>query len=207
MTGLIGPNGSGKSTTLRMLLGLTRPTSGTATVSGKAYRDLGPFPLHTVGALLDNASPAPGRRAVDHLRWLAQSNRIPRRRVDEVLDQVELRHAARKRVGKFSLGMRQRLGIAAAILGDPSVIVLDEPMNGLDPEGMRWVRDFLADRAALGATVLVSSHFMKELESIAARGVVLAHGHVLAEGTLTEVTGEHGSLEEAYFRFTERSPR
>lgn len=203
VTGLIGPNGSGKSTTLRMLLGLTRPTMGTATIRGKQYHDLGPFPLHTVGALLDNAAPVPERRAIDHLRWIAQSNRIPRSRVDEVLRMVGLEGVAKNKVRSFSLGMKQRLGIATAVLGNPAVIILDEPMNGLDPEGIRWVRGFIGERAAEGATVLVSSHFMKELESIAQRVVVLAHGRIRAQGTLDEVTGAHLSLEDAYFHYTE----
>ncbi|RMI14060.1 ABC transporter ATP-binding protein [Cellulomonas triticagri] len=202
VTGLIGPNGSGKSTTIRALLGLTRPTHGTATVDGCQYGDLGPYPLRRVGALLDNAAPVPERRGVDHLRWIAQTNGISRRRVDEVLEQVDLTGAARSRVKQYSLGMKQRLGIAAALLGDPDVLVLDEPMNGLDPEGIRWIRELLRRRTAEGATVLVSSHFMTELESVAERVVVLARGQVRAEGTITEVAGGFESLEAAYFHHT-----
>jgi len=205
ITGLIGPNGSGKSTTLRVLLGLTRPSAGSATILGKRYQDLGPFPLRSVGALLDNAAPVPERRAVDHLRWIGQSNRIPSSRVQEVLEMVGLASVAKKRVRGFSLGMKQRLGIAAAVIGDPDVIVLDEPMNGLDPEGIRWIRGFITERAADGATVLISSHFMKELESIAERVVVLSHGRIRAQGTLAEVTGGHPSLEDAYFHYTENA--
>ncbi|WP_431837646.1 ABC transporter ATP-binding protein [Cellulomonas sp. Y8] len=202
VTGLVGPNGSGKSTTLRMLLGLTRPRSGTATIGGRTYAELGPYPLRVVGALLDSASPVPERRGADHLRWVARSNAIPRARVDEVLGEVGLADAGRRRVKQYSLGMKQRLGIATALLGDPGVILLDEPMNGLDPEGIRWIRELLGRRAAEGATVLVSSHFMKELESVAQRVVVLAGGRVQAEGTVAQVTGEHGSLEAAYFHHT-----
>jgi ABC-2 type transport system ATP-binding protein len=206
VTGLIGPNGSGKSTTLRMLLGLTRPTAGTATIGGRRYADLGPFPLRVVGALLDNASPVPERRGVDHLRWVARSNGIGRARVEQVLGVVGLADAGRKRVKQYSLGMKQRLGIAVALLGEPEVIILDEPMNGLDPEGIRWIRELLVQRAAEGATVLVSSHFMKELESVAERVVVLARGRVRAEGTIAEVTGGHESLEAAYVHPTSAVP-
>src|SRR5215218_8924154 len=150
VTGFLGPNGAGKSTTMRMILGLDRPTAGTVTVNGHRYQD-SPAPLREVGALLEARALHPGRSARDHLRWLAVSNRIPATRVDEVLDLVGLTAVAHQRVGRFSLGMGQRLGIAVALLGDPPVVVLDEPVNGLDPEGIRWVRTLarqLADRAA-----------------------------------------------------------
>ncbi len=198
VTGLIGPNGAGKSTTLRAVLGLTRPTSGTATVAGQAYRDLR-FPLHTVGALLDDAGPVPERRAADHLTWVARSNGIGRARVREVLDLVGLEDAGRTRVGRYSLGMKQRLGIAVALLGDPQVVVLDEPMNGLDPEGIRWIRHLVQQLARDGATVLVASHFMTELESVAQRIVMIAGGQVRAAGTVEEFTDGYDSLEDAYF--------
>lgn len=201
ITGLIGPNGAGKSTTLRMILGLTTPTSGSATITGRKYADLR-FPLHTVGALLDNAGPVPERRAVDHLRWVAQSNGIGRARVDEVLSIVGLEHAAKVRVHKYSLGMKQRLGIGAAILGDPDVIILDEPMNGLDPEGIHWIRSFMRSRADAGASVLVSSHFMRELEAVADTVVLIAGGRVRADGTVADVVEGFDSLEDAYFNLT-----
>lgn len=203
VTGLIGPNGSGKSTTLRILLGLTRPTSGGATVKGRPYRDLR-FPLYTVGALLDNSMPVPERRAVDHLTWIARSNGIPLGRVAEVISEVGLEDAAKTRVKKYSLGMKQRLGIAVALLGEPEVIVLDEPMNGLDPEGIRWIRSFMRERADTGATVLVSSHFMKELESVADKVVLLAHGKVRADGAIADIVSGYPSLEEAYFELTRK---
>ncbi|MBE3002309.1 ATP-binding cassette domain-containing protein [Nocardiopsis sp. HNM0947] len=206
VTGLIGPNGSGKSTTLRILLGITRPDTGTATVGGSRYRDLA-FPLRTVGALLDNAAPLPERRAVDHLTWIARSNGIPKVRAREVLDAVGLSRAAKDRVKSYSLGMRQRLGIAAALLGDPDIIVLDEPMNGLDPEGIRWIRDLMRERADAGGTVLVSSHFMKELESVADHAVLLAGGRVRASGALGDIVAGYPSLEEAYFDLTREAAR
>ena len=147
VTGFLGANGAGKTTTMRMLLGLEEPTSGHARIDGLAYRDL-PDPLRTVGALLDPQAPRPGRSARDHLRWLCRAGRIPLSRADDLIDQVGLGEVAARRVGSFSLGMRQRLGIAAMLLGDPSVLVLDEPLNGLDPEGIAWVRALLRDLAA-----------------------------------------------------------
>lgn len=203
VTGLIGPNGAGKSTTLRILLGLTRPTSGEATVKGRRYREI-PFPLYTVGALLDNSMPVPERRAVDHLMWIAHSNGIPRKRVMEVLSEVGLEENARTRVKKYSLGMKQRLGIAVVLLGKPEVIVLDEPMNGLDPEGIHWIRSFMRERAESGVTVLVSSHFMKELESVADKVVLLAHGRVRADGAISDIVSGYPSLEDAYFELTRK---
>ncbi|RUR01542.1 ABC transporter ATP-binding protein [Labedella endophytica] len=202
VTGFLGPNGAGKSSTLRILLGLDRATSGTALVDGVPYRSLD-RPLWTVGAMLDGPGANPGRTARSHLTWVAQSNAIPRRRVDEVLDLVGLRDAARTRIGRFSLGMGQRLGIAAALLGDPEVLVLDEPTNGLDPEGIRWIRLFLRTLADEGRTVLVSSHLMAEMEKTADDVVIIAGGRVVAAGSAAEVRGEHDSVEEAFFALTD----
>lgn len=201
VTGFLGPNGAGKSTTLRVLLGLDHPDRGTALIGGRRYRDL-PHPLRTVGALLDGAGPVPERRAVDHLTWIAQSNRIPRRRVREVLDLVGLADVAKRRVKEYSLGMRQRLGLAAALLGDPEVLVLDEPVNGLDPDGIRWVRNHLRAYAASGRTVLLSSHLMAEMADTADDVVVIARGRIVAQGPLAEVTAGHSSLESAFFALT-----
>ena len=186
VTGFVGPNGAGKSTTLRMILGLDAPDSGRALVGGTPYREL-PTPLRSVGALLEAGSTHPGRRAVDHLAWLALSNGLPRRRVDEVLDLVGLTSAARRRTGAFSLGMAQRLGIAAALLGDPAVLLLDEPVNGLDPDGIRWVRGLLRSFAAEGRTVLVSSHLMSELEDTADHVIVIGRGRLLADAPVREL--------------------
>jgi ABC-2 type transport system ATP-binding protein len=201
VTGLLGPNGAGKSTSLRVLLGLDRATSGTALVDGRLYRDLNQ-PLRTVGALLDGAGAVPERRGVDHLRWIALSNRIPKTRIREVLELVGLEAAARQRVGTYSLGMRQRLGIAAALLGDPGVVVFDEPVNGLDPDGIRWVRSFMRDYAAQGRTVLLSSHLMTEMADTADDIVVISQGRVVADGSLADVVGGHPSLEAAFFALT-----
>ncbi|MEV5264261.1 ABC transporter ATP-binding protein [Streptomyces werraensis] len=191
VTGFLGPNGAGKSTSMRMMLGLTRPDSGAATIGGRAYRDL-TYPLRHVGALLETSAPHRGMTAVGHLSWLARSNRIPRRRVDEVLDAVGLTGAARKRVGTFSLGMGQRLGLAAALLGDPPVLVLDEPVNGLDAEGIRWLRELLRAKAAEGRTVLVSSHLMAEMAQVADELIVISRGRLLAETSVSEFIGRHG---------------
>ncbi|MEU3019185.1 ATP-binding cassette domain-containing protein [Nocardiopsis sp. NPDC007018] len=201
VTALLGPNGAGKSSSLRILLGLDRPTSGTALVDGRPYASLR-APLHTVGALLDGASAVPERRGVDHLRWLAHSHRLPARHVDEALATVGLTDAARRRVGRYSLGMRQRLGLAAALLGRQRALVLDEPVNGLDPEGIRTVRTYLRDYAAQGNTVLVSSHLMNEVEEVADDVVIIDRGQVIADGPLAEVSAGHGSLEEAFFALT-----
>ncbi|WP_440072537.1 ABC transporter ATP-binding protein [Streptosporangium sp. OZ121] len=201
VTGFLGPNGAGKSSTLRVLLGLDAATGGTALIGGKRYRDLR-CPLHTVGALLDGAGPVPERRAVDHLTWVARSNGIGRRRVREVLDVVGLGDVARQRVRRYSLGMGQRLGIAAALLGDPEVLVLDEPVNGLDPDGIRWIRRLLRDHAASGRTVLLSSHLMTETAGTADDVVIINRGRVVTHGSLAEVTAGHPSLEEAFFALT-----
>ncbi|MEV6017175.1 MULTISPECIES: ATP-binding cassette domain-containing protein [unclassified Streptomyces] len=180
VTGFLGPNGAGKSTTMRLVLGLDRPTSGTATIGGRAYATLDE-PLRKVGALLDAGAAHGSRTARDHLRALAASNRIPDRRVDEVLEEAGLASVARRRVRTYSLGMRQRLGIAAALLGDPPVVLLDEPSNGLDPEGIIWIRELLRRLAREGRTVLVSSHLMNETASFADHLVVLGRGRLLAD--------------------------
>ena len=187
VTGFLGPNGSGKSTTMRMILGLDVPESGSATVNGAAYRSLR-WPLREVGALLDAKAFHPGRSARHHLRYLAETNDIPAARVDEVLDIVGLTQVADRRAGKFSLGMGQRLGIAAALLGDPGVLLFDEPVNGLDPEGIRWVRHLLRDLAAEGRTVLVSSHLITEMALTAERLVVIGRGTLIAETSVKEFT-------------------
>ncbi|MFJ6834008.1 ABC transporter ATP-binding protein [Streptomyces sp. NPDC091209] len=185
VTGFLGPNGAGKSTTMRLVLGLDRPTSGTATVGGRAYATLDE-PLRKVGALLDAGAAHGSRTARDHLRVLAATNRIPERRVDDVLDETGLAPVARRRVTTYSLGMRQRLGIAAALLGDPPVVLLDEPSNGLDPEGIIWIRELLRRLAREGRTVLVSSHLMNETASFADHLVVLGRGRLLADMPMRE---------------------
>ncbi|MFJ9553459.1 ABC transporter ATP-binding protein [Nocardiopsis sp. NPDC101807] len=186
VTGFLGPNGAGKSTTMRMILGLDRPTSGRALVDGRPYRELD-RPLHHVGAVLDARAVHPGRSARSHLLALARTHRIPDRRVDEVLDTVGLAGAARKRAGAFSLGMGQRLGIAAALLGDPRLLVLDEPVNGLDPDGVRWVRDLMRSMADEGRTVFVSSHLMSEMQLTADHLVVIGRGRLITDAPLAEV--------------------
>ena len=200
VTGFLGPNGAGKSTTMRMILGLTRPDAGSARIDGQAYRDL-QQPLRHVGAVLETAAPPRGLRAVDQLTWLARSNRIPGRRVREVLDLVDLAGAARQRVGTFSLGMGRRLALAAALLGDPAVLVLDEPVNGLDAAGIRWLRELLRRLAAEGRTVLVSSHLMTELSRVADRLLVIHRGRLVADTMTADfVRGHDGSLEDAFLR-------
>jgi ABC-2 type transport system ATP-binding protein len=180
VTGFLGPNGSGKSTTMRMIMGLDRPDAGQATVNGVTYDHLG-WPLREVGALLEAKAIHPGRSAQNHLLALAQTNDIPRSRVDEVLEVVGLTSVAHKRAGTFSLGMGQRLGIAAALLGDPSVLLFDEPINGLDPEGIRWVRNLLKGLGREGRTVFVSSHLMSEMALTADHLVVIGRGRLIAE--------------------------
>lgn len=183
VTGFLGPNGAGKTTTLRMLLGLVTPTSGTATFGGVAYRDLD-RPFATVGAALEASSFHPGRSGRNHLRIYADAAGIEAARVDATLALVDLEEAADRRVGGYSLGMRQRLGLACALLGDPSVLVLDEPTNGLDPEGIRWIREFLRQLAAEGRTVLVSSHLLSEVKQSVDRVVIISRGRFVYEGTL-----------------------
>jgi len=185
VTGFLGPNGAGKSTTMRMILGLDSPTSGSVTVNGTPYRDHH-YPLHEVGALLEAKAIHPGRSSYNHLLAVAQSNGFGRRRVTQVLELVGLENVARKRAGQYSLGMGQRLGIATAMLGDPGVLLLDEPVNGLDPEGIIWVRNLLRSLAAEGRTVFVSSHLMAEMALTADHLVVIGRGRLIADTTVTE---------------------
>jgi len=192
VTGFLGPNGSGKSTTMRMVMGLDRPTSGRALVNGLPYGAL-KWPLREVGALLDAKAFHPGRSAFNHLLLLAQSNDIPRKRVGEVLETVGLSSVANRRAGKFSLGMGQRLGIASALLGDPGVLLFDEPVNGLDPEGIRWVRHLLRNLAAEGRTVFVSSHLITEMALTADRLVVIGRGRLIAETSVEEFTSRNAA--------------
>ena len=186
VTGFLGPNGAGKSTTMRLALGLDTPTAGSVTIGGRRYRALR-APLREVGSLLDAGAVHPGRRARDHLRWLAVSNGIDGGRVDEVLETVGLAAVGHRRVGGFSLGMRQRLGIAAALLGDPPVLMLDEPVNGLDTEGIRWVRGLLRQHAAEGRTVLLSSHLMSEMQLTADHLVVIGRGRLVADTPIDDL--------------------
>jgi ABC-2 type transport system ATP-binding protein len=204
VTGFLGPNGAGKSTTMRMILGLDHPDAGTARVNGKNFHDLR-WPLREVGALLEAKTFHPGRTARAHLTALAVSNGIPRRRVDDVLEITGMQKAAERRAGKFSLGMAQRLGIAAALLGDPAVLLLDEPVNGLDPEGIRWIRSLLKNLASLGRTVLISSHLISEIAQTADQLIVIGQGRLLAQTTVAELSARSSSLEEAFFQLTEGS--
>ena len=206
VTAFLGPNGAGKSSTLRILLGLDRADGGRALVGGRPYRDLR-APLRTVGSMLDGSGAHRSRRARDHLAWVARSNGIPRRRVDQALAAVGLAEHARMRVGRYSLGMGQRLGLATALLGEPEVLVLDEPVNGLDPEGIRWIRGLLRGHADDGGTVLLSSHLMSEVAGLADDLVVIAGGRVVAAGGLAEVTAGHADLEEAFFALTDGGAR
>ena len=187
VTGFLGPNGAGKTTTLRMVLGLARPTAGHATVAGRRYADLDD-PARMVGANLEVAGAHPGRSGRNHLRSLAAMAGLPGSRAEEVLTLVELESAANRRVGKYSMGMRQRLGLAATLLGDPQVLVLDEPANGLDPQGIRWLRDFLRSIAAEGRTVLVSSHVLAEVAQTVDDVVVIHRGRMVRQGTMSELT-------------------
>ncbi|MDQ2749884.1 MAG: ABC transporter ATP-binding protein [Pseudonocardiales bacterium] len=180
VTGFLGPNGAGKSTTMRMILGLDKPNSGTATIGGKPYREL-TNPLRVVGALLEARAVHSGRTAYNHLLVLAQTQGLPRKRVDEVIDLIGLHEAANKRAGGFSLGMSQRLGLAAALLGDPQVLLFDEPVNGLDPEGIRWIRNLMKRLAGEGRTVFVSSHLMNEMAITADHLVVIGRGQLIAD--------------------------
>ena len=189
VTGFLGPNGSGKSTTMRMILGLDAPSAGDVTVNGKHYADQS-APLHEVGALLEARSIHPGRSAYSHLLALAQTHGIPRSRVTELIELVGLEAVERKRAGQFSLGMGQRLGIAAALLGDPEVVMLDEPVNGLDPDGIRWIRDLMKQLAAEGRTVFLSSHLMSEMALTADHLVVIGRGRLLSTGSVAEFIAE-----------------
>jgi ABC-2 type transport system ATP-binding protein len=197
VTGFLGPNGAGKSTTMRMLCGLTRPTAGTATVNGMRYADI-PNPGRHIGVLLDASAQHAGRRGREVLTLAADTLGVDRARVPEMLDRVTLpRSAAKKRVGQYSLGMRQRLGIAHALLGEPTVLILDEPANGLDPEGIAWMRRLLRDFADRGGTVLLSSHLLREIEAIADNLVVIGEGRIVAQGTKEELLAGTGMLVRA----------
>ncbi|WP_134772487.1 ABC transporter ATP-binding protein [Ornithinimicrobium flavum] len=190
VTGFLGPNGAGKTTTLRMLLGLVRPSAGEALIGGRRYAAL-PRPMETVGAALEATGFHPGRSGRNHLRVLAATHGIPDRRVDELLDLVGIPAAARKRAGDYSMGMRQRLGLAAALLGDPDVLLLDEPANGLDPEGIRWMRGFLQHLARdQGKTVLISSHLLAEVEQTVEDVIIIANGRLVRQGTMQDLHGE-----------------
>jgi ABC-2 type transport system ATP-binding protein len=201
VTGFLGPNGAGKSTTMRMIVGLDRPTTGRVTINGKDYRQL-VSPLTEVGALLDAKAVHTGRSARNHLRAMAATHGIPNSRVDEVIDITGIGSVARKRAGGFSLGMGQRLGIAAALLGDPHTLILDEPVNGLDPEGVRWVREFVRHAASEGRTVLLSSHLMSEMSQTADHVIVLGRGKVLADAPLSDLVRQWTTA-----RVHVRSPR
>jgi ABC-2 type transport system ATP-binding protein len=201
VTGFLGPNGAGKSTTMRLILGLDAPTSGRALVNGRPYTSLR-RPMHEVGALLDASAVHGGRSAYDHLLSLALTNGIGSKRVSDVLEQVGLASVARKRVGGFSLGMKQRLGIASALLGDPGVLIFDEPVNGLDPDGVRWIRDLMRGLAAEGRTILLSSHLMSEMALTAEHIVILGGGRLITQTTVAELTARYSSLEDAYLALT-----
>lgn len=193
VTGFLGPNGAGKTTTLRMLLGLVRPTGGTATIDGQTYQHLDD-PGQVVGSALEATNFHPGRSGRDHLRVIAAAIKVPDSRVDELLDLVGISAAAKKRAGAYSMGMRQRLGLAAALLGDPRVLILDEPANGLDPEGIRWLRGFLRHLASEGKTILVSSHMLSEVEQTVDDVVIIANGRMVRQGSIAELHGPRRSL-------------
>ena len=203
VTGFVGPNGAGKSTTMRVILGLDAAEAGSALIDGAPYAKLR-RPLSHVGSLLDAAALQPGRTARNHLLWLAHSQGLTARRVDEVIAQAGLEKAARRKAGGFSLGMRQRLGIAAALLGDPPVLILDEPFNGMDPEGIVWIRGFLASLASQGRAVLVSSHLMSELEDTADHLVVVGRGKVIADTSVADLIGS-ASADRVTLRTTART--
>ncbi len=202
VTGFLGPNGAGKSTTLRIVVGLAAPTSGSATIDGQAYVDLRD-PLHQVGALLEATPVQRGRTAYRHLLALAQTHGIAASRVEEVLEAVGLTSVAGRHAAEFSLGMRQRLGIAVVLLGEPSTLILDEPTNGLDPAGVHWLRLLLRAQAAEGRTVLVSSHLISEMALTADQLVIVGRGRLLADLSIDELMVGHSSLEEAYLRLTD----
>src|SRR6266566_5533350 len=201
VTGLLGPNGAGKSTTLRLLLGLAEPTAGEALVFGRRYRDLAD-PARRVGAVLESNDFHPARSGRNHLRALALAAEIPSARVQEMLELVELASAGDRRVKAYSLGMQQRLGLAGALLGDPDLLILDEPANGLDPAGVRWLRTFLRGLAARGRTVLVSSHLLAEVAQTVDQVLIIDHGRLLAQGSLDELTGNGQTLEDVYLELT-----
>jgi ABC-2 type transport system ATP-binding protein len=206
VVGFLGPNGAGKTTTLRMLLGLVRPDAGTATINGSPYPDL-PEPLHQVGAVLEASSFHPGRTARNHLRVQALAGQADPSRIDDVLELTGLTDAADRRVGGFSLGMRQRLGLATALLTEPELLILDEPANGLDPEGVRWLRDLLRGMAAEGATVLVSSHILAEVAHTVDSVVILDHGRLIAQSSLADLTDGKQNLEDVFLELTREGSR
>ena len=201
VTGFLGPNGAGKTTTLRLLLGLAEPSAGEALVFGRRYRELGD-PARRVGAVLESNDFHPGRSGRDHLRALALAAEVPRARVEQVLELVELERVAARRVKTYSLGMRQRLGLAGALLGDPELLILDEPANGLDPAGVHWLRGFLRRFAEQGCTVLVSSHVLAEVAQTVDQVVIIERGRLRASGTLAELTEAGRTLEEVYLELT-----
>jgi ABC-2 type transport system ATP-binding protein len=205
VTGFLGPNGAGKTTTLRLLLGLATPTAGQALVFGRRYREL-QDPARRIGAVLESSDLHPGRSGRDHLRALALAAKLPLGRVEEVLALVELQAAARRRVKTYSLGMRQRLALAGALLGDPELLVLDEPANGLDPAGVHWLRGFLRRFAGQGRTVLVSSHMLAEAAQTVDHVVIIDRGRLVASGRLEELTGRGATLEEVFLQLTGAVP-
>jgi ABC-2 type transport system ATP-binding protein len=205
VVGFLGPNGAGKTTTLRVLLGLVRPDAGSATINGQPYTRL-PEPLHQVGAVLEASSFYPGRTARNHLRIQAMAGRADPSRIDDVLGLVDLTGAADRRVGGFSLGMRQRLGLAAALLNDPEILILDEPANGLDPEGVRWLRDLVRGLAAEGTTVLISSHILAEIAQTVDEVIILDHGRLVAQAPLSELTAG-ARLEDVFLTLTQEVSR
>ncbi|MDF2664273.1 MAG: transporter [Microbacterium sp.] len=205
VTGLLGPNGAGKSSVMRIICDLDRADAGSVAVCGRRYRDH-PAPMRVVGAQFEGSGAHPSRRAVDHLRWLARTNRLPDARVTEVLELVDLQPRDwKRRVKEYSLGMQQRLGIASALLGDPQVVIFDEPANGLDPIGIQWLRGLLTGLARDGKTVLLSSHLMGETEMIADRVVLMDRSRVIGEGDVSELARAHGTLEKAFFERLELS--
>jgi ABC-2 type transport system ATP-binding protein len=206
ITGFLGPNGAGKTTSLRMLLGLITPSEGTALIKGRHYGDL-PDPLQAVGAVLEASSAHPGRTARNHLRIHAMAGGAPPQRITQVLELTGLADAADRRAGEFSLGMRQRLGLATALLCDPEILILDEPANGLDPEGVRWLRQLLRGLVAEGRTVLMSSHILAEVAQTVDRVVIVDRGRLVAQATLAELTAGHDrGLEDAFLRLTGHAP-
>jgi ABC-2 type transport system ATP-binding protein len=206
VTGFLGPNGAGKTTTLRILLGLVTPDEGTAVINGRPYRDL-PEPLHQVGAVLEASGFHPGRTARAQLRIQALAAEAEPSRIEDILELVGLAGAADRRVGGFSLGMRQRLGLAVALLADPEVLILDEPANGLDPEGVRWLRGLLRGFAAEGGTVLVSSHLLAEVAQTVDSVVIVDRGRLVVAGPVAELTAGGAGLEEAFFQLTKEASR
>ena len=201
VTGFLGPNGAGKTTTLRMLLGLVRVDRGRSTIGGVEYRDL-PAPLEVVGAALESTGFHPSRTGLDHLLTYTKAAALPASRATAAIEEVGLGEARNRRVGAYSLGMRQRLALATALLGDPAVLILDEPANGLDPEGIVWLRSFLRKYAATGRSVLVSSHVLTEMQQLVDRVVILHRGRVVHQATLGELADSHGDLETAFFELT-----